>query len=298
MRTTCPECLTTFRITQAQLERRRGLVRCGRCSAVFNAYDTLQPDLQAPADWTAATAAARPQPDAGPEPMAATALPAGDQAPLVPDRAVTSDTTADRPQPKTSVLAANVPAGPAAPQAATADDSPDSILLTALPTRAQRHWPGLVWQGLAIVALSLLFLLQLAYFLRAEIALAAPGARSLLQAACARIGCTLPWPQDLAALRIEASALETEDEDRSHAVLQLTLSNRGPHTVAWPHLLLTLTDVRDAPVARRPFSPQEYLAGRADPARGIPPGHEEEIRLQLQIEGLQAHGYKLEKLYP
>jgi len=48
MLTTCPECRTTFRVSQPQLEARRGLVRCGSCRAVFNAYDTLLPEFQAP----------------------------------------------------------------------------------------------------------------------------------------------------------------------------------------------------------------------------------------------------------
>ncbi len=48
MQTTCPECRTTFRITQDHLGLRRGLVRCGQCNAVFNAYDTLLAELDAP----------------------------------------------------------------------------------------------------------------------------------------------------------------------------------------------------------------------------------------------------------
>jgi predicted Zn finger-like uncharacterized protein len=50
MQTTCPECRTTYRIAQAQLSLRRGLVRCGHCNAVFNAYDSLLPDLGAETD--------------------------------------------------------------------------------------------------------------------------------------------------------------------------------------------------------------------------------------------------------
>ena len=41
MYTRCPECGTPFRIAPAQLEARAGLVRCGRCSAVFDATEHL-----------------------------------------------------------------------------------------------------------------------------------------------------------------------------------------------------------------------------------------------------------------
>src|SRR5947207_2252230 len=37
MYTRCPECQTAFRITIAQLKARDGLVRCGRCDAMFRA---------------------------------------------------------------------------------------------------------------------------------------------------------------------------------------------------------------------------------------------------------------------
>jgi predicted Zn finger-like uncharacterized protein len=41
MYTRCPECQSTFRITPAQIKAREGLVRCGRCRAVFQAGEHL-----------------------------------------------------------------------------------------------------------------------------------------------------------------------------------------------------------------------------------------------------------------
>ncbi len=41
MYTRCPECQSTFRITPAQIKAREGLVRCGRCRAVFQAEQHL-----------------------------------------------------------------------------------------------------------------------------------------------------------------------------------------------------------------------------------------------------------------
>ncbi|HLU01398.1 MAG TPA: zinc-ribbon and DUF3426 domain-containing protein, partial [Advenella sp.] len=39
MKTRCPDCSTRFDVTPAQLNVRNGKVRCGVCSAVFNAFD-------------------------------------------------------------------------------------------------------------------------------------------------------------------------------------------------------------------------------------------------------------------
>jgi predicted Zn finger-like uncharacterized protein len=69
MLTSCPECATNFRVTQEQLGVRRGMVRCGRCGAVFNAYDNLQAEIDAPAPTHAAAAPAwspPPPPHAAP----------------------------------------------------------------------------------------------------------------------------------------------------------------------------------------------------------------------------------------
>ncbi|KPK39248.1 MAG: hypothetical protein AMJ69_06140 [Gammaproteobacteria bacterium SG8_47] len=42
MYTACPFCQTIFRVTEAQLERARGRVRCGQCQQVFNAREHLR----------------------------------------------------------------------------------------------------------------------------------------------------------------------------------------------------------------------------------------------------------------
>ncbi len=38
----CPQCATPFRVSQTQLESHQGMVRCGRCQAVFDASQRLQ----------------------------------------------------------------------------------------------------------------------------------------------------------------------------------------------------------------------------------------------------------------
>src|SRR2546423_13667765 len=40
--TTCTQCAARFRVTPAQLNARQGQVRCGRCRAVFNGFQSLE----------------------------------------------------------------------------------------------------------------------------------------------------------------------------------------------------------------------------------------------------------------
>ena len=66
--TRCPECDTTFRVTDEALKKANGQVRCGRCASVFNAHAELQDsanvsDLQSP---PLAAEAATQQPEPAP----------------------------------------------------------------------------------------------------------------------------------------------------------------------------------------------------------------------------------------
>lgn len=62
MRTRCPECGTTFRVTSEQLRQKAGKVRCGHCQAIFNAFDHLLSDSEA----AKPEAASSPIPEAAP----------------------------------------------------------------------------------------------------------------------------------------------------------------------------------------------------------------------------------------
>src|SRR5215831_16295295 len=61
--TRCPDCDTTFRVTDDALRKANGQVRCGRCASVFNAYaERREEPAEAIAD--------APQPPAIPAPPA------------------------------------------------------------------------------------------------------------------------------------------------------------------------------------------------------------------------------------
>lgn len=318
MLTTCPECHTCFRVSQAQLDHRRGLVRCGRCSAVFNAYDTLLPELTTPAREEAVStpAVSTPAETVPPDTAVPDQTRSEARPPLPPDGDRTAATYASegdrflaarRRTPAETTTAHAATAGSAiespavAPEGAPSlSETSDDILLSALPTARKRtlpSWSSALWM-LASLLLTSTFLLQSAYFLRAEIAAAWPEARPVLEQACRTLGCKLPLHRDLSALRFDASSLETDPEDGSRAILRLSLSNRSDRVVAWPHLILILTDVRDMPVAQRPFPPSDYLLDAGLEARGMATGEEREIRLDLELKGLSAYGYKLDKQYP
>ena len=126
MQTSCPECRTAFRVSQDQLGLRRGLVRCGKCNAVFNAYDTLLAELEEPPAATLfsgepardALAATAPGVEPSPPPV--------DQAiPSIQDESaapVLADEPADEPADAPAAQRIDDEAPPAAPISPPASD--------------------------------------------------------------------------------------------------------------------------------------------------------------------------------
>ncbi len=310
MQTTCPECRTTFRVSQEHLGARRGLVRCGHCNAVFNAYDTLLPELEEPpAEDAPASADIAPSPDtfefvptvaANPEPEEQTpaAMLAEAYAEVdLPEHAETlSHALSDNPIAEDTVTLS----APAVVSVDKAADKAADILLQPLHVLAEkppRTWKTVSYASLATLLLGLL-LLQAAYFLRAELATAAPATRPALEWLCQSLRCSVPLPRQLNQDAIASSSLEHDPEQKSRVRLTFLLVNRSGQTQAWPQITLTLSDMREAPVAQQVFRPQTYLPPGVKLAGGMPDRAEREIRLDLDIGNLVASGYALSLAYP
>ncbi|MBS1226996.1 MAG: family finger-like protein [Proteobacteria bacterium] len=69
MKTRCPDCQTTFRVTPEQLKARAGKVRCGQCQGVFNALDSLLDETLSTPPLVPRASASQPPSPAAPEPV-------------------------------------------------------------------------------------------------------------------------------------------------------------------------------------------------------------------------------------
>jgi predicted Zn finger-like uncharacterized protein len=187
------------------------------------------------------------------------------------------------------------PATVAAPAPPTARiEYAPPVPATARVPSASRRIMLWVW-GVASALLLLLLTAQITYFLRDTLVSRLPQTRPVLEQACAVLGCTLSLPKNLAQLQIVGSDLQTEASGRLK--LTLTLGNRAGHAQAWPVLVLTLTDQRNRPLARRSFAPSEYLGDPGRIAAGIPPRSEQALSLPLTVRDLSPMGFGLELTY-
>lgn len=316
MLTTCPECHTTFRVAQDQLERRSGLVRCGYCRAVFNAFDTLLPEFETQTPVKVADVESAPAEVEVHHPASAT------EHETAPEQEAQVDSTPEpEPEPVDDpfrIHGGDIPRLTAyeeigrldQEEAGTADepllsplaDSPDAILLSELPTREQRApiSPALMtaFYGVMSVLLVLGLFAQLAYFFRGAIVDWQPDLRPAFEQACRSLGCTVPLSRHLDALRVESSSLETDPEQPNRAKLKVSFSNRSSQVQAWPCFMLRLSDLQGSPLAQRVFWPKDYLPKTKREEAGMSPGSEQEFQLDLDLGGLSAAGYEIKPRYP
>lgn len=272
MLTRCPGCSTAFRVTPEQLKARAGKVRCGHCSAVFNALEMLE-DAPPAAE---AVEAASPPPEAAPP------------------------ASVETPQPELFVENSPPATIESAPGEEAANNESVDILLEGIGSNAETP-PSrgrlLAW-SLAVLVVLGIFVVQAAYVFRAELAQAEPDLRPLLLDMCSVLDCDIPLPRKPDLVGIEASDLHPDPQQKPLLVLAATLKNRAPFAQDYPHLELTLTDVRDQPVLRKVLSPVEYLAQGTNAREGFAANGDLTVSLWLDTGEVVASGYRLYLFYP
>jgi predicted Zn finger-like uncharacterized protein len=249
----------------------RGNSDVGNDGVRLRADDDLPPPAARVA--VAGTAPTAPVPDPAPPKTAA------------PETALASHAVAEP-----ALAAAAVAAAAPAPAEDEADERSRFGEIFARPTPQQR------WRAGAAV-LAVLLVLQLAYAYRSEIVARSPLLRSATNGLCEHLGCRVPLPQRPELVRIEASDVHMVDAARPQLIqLTATLRSYAGYDLAYPALDLVLTNANEHALARRIFTPDEYLDATRDPAAGIAANAEITVALDLDTGNLNAAGFRLDLL--
>jgi predicted Zn finger-like uncharacterized protein len=266
----CPHCKTVFRISSEQLSAAQGWVRCGGCSAAFDATAHLATPKGEPLEL----------PTVQPEPAATAARPPFQAMPDI-----------DLELPDLGAL----PAPEAAPAPAPAPtpvpvSSPAATVAPYQPTPA--FGPGV----LAVLGLLLSLCALLAYAARGPLVHHWPALRPVVLQLCASLGCELPAVRDLRALTVQGSSL-SQDSSTGHHRLRVQLRNASDGPVFMPALDVSIVDAQDEVLARRMFD-----AGELQPAlSSVAPGAEATVSVVLDLRALQPEGvasFRLSTFYP
>jgi len=316
--TRCPDCETTFRVTDEALKKANGQVRCGRCASVFNAYAELQDSAAKSFEPTPSSPAAprASEPVAAPRAAEPVATP-----PVVttPARAPTAPSVAATPptevgEPSVGDVVGQVATAEA--KQSTRDDADldlitakqvDEVLATPIttPPRSEpRSWTAFGmepatkapsrWWGVA-AALTLVALgAQVVHHFRAEVA-AHSTFGPWIQRAYAFVGVELAPHWDVRQYQILDWVATAEPNARGLGSLKIAarIKNNGPMRQPYPAVQLRLKDRWEKAVSSRLFMPAEYLP--RDAARGLmSPGETTRAEIEVVDPGPDAYGFELD----
>lgn len=317
MKTTCPGCSTTFRVTPEQLAARGGKVRCGKCQAIFNAKEQMgeKPPVE-PAKESAKEPVkeqlALSTPELSPVIVAAPAIVAPEP-PEPPTQAVEPEPVEfslaieplDDPVTPAAVpdVAAELELALASPQLAPTETS------EAVETTGYKRWnesavgasphAATTWPFLLVASvLCLTLATQIAFQFRSSLAVSAPYMRPLLESLSDMLGADIPLPRYPELISIETSDLQADPKRSELLALQATVRNRAAHQQAYPALQLSLTDTQDSVIIRRVFTPGEYLSPKDLNPLVFAANGEISVRLWIEAKDVTPAGYRLYAFYP
>lgn len=265
--TRCPQCETVFRVTTRELQASSGRVRCGHCQRVFDAFATLT--AQEPASASGNT-----------------------EPPIVkidPRSAVTQD----KALPATSQPPASRPVAASAHR----DDPAATLYEWEFRVPPPRTRTGL-WVLLSLLA-ALGAAVEGAYAFRDDVLASFPQVKPVYERTCTWLGCRFGLPRLSERLNIDASDLQAIDPAHPNQIeLSVIVRNRAATAVDYPAFELTLTNSQDQVLARRVFTPAEYLGDAAAVGAGLGAHAELPIRLYLDTGKIAAAGYRVYFFYP
>ena len=334
MKTRCPDCQTTFRVTPEQLKARAGKVRCGQCQHVFNALDSLvdevivsSPALVEPSAAVSLEALQPTQPTrpANETPVAETATETTAAAPIPPAETDASLRVLLEPAPEGAPSAApdseriapgaETPVDPLSETEVQELGKATGLILpremTEVPGYSKwsvgvmaasidhapekpARWPYVLVAGVFSLAL----LGQIAFRFRSELAITVPAARPALEALSQALNTDIPLPRHVELVSIEASDLQSDATRGNLLALNATVRNRAAYPQAYPALELALTDTQDTPIVRRVFRPEEYLPATLRADQPFPAHSDIAVRLWIEAKDVSAAGYRIYVFYP
>ena len=308
--TRCPECDTTFRVTEETLKKASGQVRCGRCATVFNAYAELQDSASKPVEADAPPTQGRTSAPAEPRPEQPKAAAPSTTVRLETKRAETDGASIGATSVAEVVAETKVAAADAAAEARAEANAPEPPAISATEVdRVLRDdlaavpyvWlrtgesPRSRWWTVA-AALALLVLgAQVIHHFRSEIA-GHPTFGPWITAAYKNLGVEIAPNWNVRQYEIIDWVATAEPDSRGLGSLKITarIQNHGPLRQPYPAVQLRLKDRYETRVGSRVFTPAEYLPRDTPHERLMSPGETARAEIEVVDPGPDAYGFELD----
>jgi len=262
--TLCPTCGTTFRVHAEQLQAHGGKVCCGQCRSFFNGFSTLITVDESEMICSSRTVGELLEKH-GPETVSAHDMFADGGYDDCPE------------------------SSPPSPSSSPSDWIDEEISFD----QEERQELSPMW-SLASLFMLILLVGQLTYVFRMELTETIPNTRPYLEKYCAIFSCTLPFPQQIDLLSIEASDLQVNPKNQTEVItLTATIRNHATFSQALPQLELSLTDTHNKLLSSRILTVEDYLQDEIGTVEFIPPHQEIDIKVHFDGSNLNATGYHL-----
>ena len=300
--TLCPNCQTQFFVTDAQLEKQKGKVRCGQCLHVFLATEHFISSMSDEDENPESTADTFAETDSAFANNITEAV-ATEQDALI-DETQSIATVSEIAEPTIDAteetLAQTEPSldenAPVTEDAFLVGDyipgsSGKKVKPAKAPLRSARYFK--LMSAPLLLILLCIAIAQTVYFSRSNLAAFYPVTKPYLVKMCALLKCKISLPAHIEHIVIDDSDIQ-EDADYADLMrFSSTLLNRAPFAQQFPNLELTLTDLDDEAKLRRVFTPREYLPSNVNALDGMTPGREFKIKLAIQAKNTVVSGYRV-----
>lgn len=172
------------------------------------------------------------------------------------------------------------------------DENADIPTITELGGRRPRT--RAVFWALGNVAMIALLLFQVAYFYRNELVLQYPALRPALLAFCEYLGCRLETPYDVRLIELLAQTRVEPHPNHQNALrVRISMVNRAAYSQPYPRMEISLSDRAGNLLARRVFTPLEYLGRRPAEDELLPPNVVKNVALDVTNPHDKAAGYEI-----
>jgi predicted Zn finger-like uncharacterized protein len=168
--------------------------------------------------------------------------------------------------------------------------------IAAAGTTAPRQRTRALFWVLGHALLTVLLIVQILFFYGAELGTAYPALHPALERICPWLGCRIRPRTDIRLIDLAETGVAPHPAYDQALRLRATLVNRADFPQPFPLLEVSLTDRDGATIARRSFTPAEYLARNGAPPEGMPPHIAVAVQLDVTRPAARSTGYEIRLL--
>jgi len=300
MQTQCPYCRTRFRVTETQVNIADGLVRCGVCSEVFNAFEAAEQGDHQPSLLSDDNLSAQEIEDNIAHSVSQDAQEASHK-----NNSIDSGLEADAE----SFDLAEIPATEDSAKDGFDffDESVNESLSYVVPEKfrdthtAASHSviSTLLWSA-GILLLTTTLMIEYVWFNRDQFT-HVPELQALIEKLCQHIECKAITMRDPSKIELVSRNVYSHPNEKNALMVNVTMKNNADFAQPYPVMQIEFSDIRGGTVAARRFLPAEYLpvaAQQTKPEQShmLLPKTSSSITLEIQDPGKQAMTYEFDFL--